>query len=82
MKTKIIRKTVAGGLIGALLTNPRLTLAKAVEEESHADWHLTAITPLAGGNAFMFLVSILVLFCTVFLWTFGPGYLLAFEKDD
>ena len=42
METQVIRKTVAGGLIGALVTNPRLTLG---------------------------------------LWTFGAGYLLAFERD-
>ena len=81
MRTQVIRKTVAGGLVGALLTNPRRTLANVIDEQALDGWRLTAMTPLAGANIFMVLVSIVVLVLTLGLWTFGPGYLLAFEKD-
>ena len=81
MKTKVIRKTVAGGLIGALLTNPRATLSRVIDAQADEGWRLTAMTPLAGSNIFMLLVSIVVLVCTLGMWTFGAGYLLAFEKD-
>ena len=40
------------------------------------------MTPLAGANIIMLLLSLVVLALTLGLWTFGTGYLLAFEKDD
>lgn len=82
MKTQVIRKTVAGGLIGALVTNPRRTLANEIDEKAHSGWRLTAMTPLAGANLFMTLVSLVVLVLTLGMWTFGAGYLLAFERAD
>ena len=81
MRIQVIRKTVAGGLIGALATNPRLTLARVIEAQAAEGWRLTAITPLTGSNLLMALVSLVVLVLTLGLWTFGAGYLLAFEKD-
>ena len=81
MKTKVIRKPIASGLIGALATNPRRTLAYVIEEQATFGWRLTAMTAMPSPNAFMLLLSIAVLVCTLGLWTFSVGYLLAFEKD-
>ena len=82
MRTQVLRKTVAGGIIGSLMTNPKKTLAKAIDGQAVDGWHLTAITPLSQANAFMFLLSLVVLVCTLGMWTFGEGYLLAFEKES
>ena len=81
MRTKVERMPVSGGLLGALLTNPRRRLAKIIDGHALEGWHLTALTPLSGANVFMVFLSLVVLVCTLGLWTFGAGYLLAFEKS-
>lgn len=82
MRTKVERMTVSGGLIGGLLTNPRMRLADIIERNAYDGWRLTALTPLSGANVFMVFVSLVVLVCTLGMWTFGAGYLLAFEREE
>ena len=82
MRTKVERMTVSGGLIGGLLTNPRMRLADIIERNAYDGWRLTALTPLSGPNVFMVFVSLVVLVYTLGMWMFGAGYLLAFERAE
>ena len=78
---KIERISLSGGIIGALTTNPRGALEKLIEKNNSAGWNCHQIMPHATSNLFMLFLQVLVLVCTLFLWTFGAGYLVLFEKE-
>jgi hypothetical protein len=78
---KVDRISLAGGLLGALFTNPRAAIDSRVEEANKNGWNLHQIIPHAETNLFIKIVSILLLIMTLFLWTFGAGYILLFEKE-
>jgi hypothetical protein len=78
---KIDRIYLAGGLLGALFTNPRAALDSRVEKANENGWNLHQIIPHTETNLFLKIVSILVLIITLGLWTFGAGYILLFEKE-
>jgi hypothetical protein len=71
-----------GGLIGALLTNPRKALEKAFTRANEEGWNCRQILPHTTTNLFMRILMALCLVCTLGLWTFGAGYLLLLEKED
>lgn len=78
---KVVRIALSGGIIGALFTNPRRALEKAINEANADGWNCHQILPHSTSNMFMVILQIVVLFCTLFLWTFGAGYLLLMEKE-
>jgi hypothetical protein len=78
---KVVRISLSGGIIGALLTNPRAALEKRIFQENAEGWSAHQIMVHTETNLFVFFLRILVLFLTLFLWTWGAGYLILFEKD-
>lgn len=78
---KVERIALMGGIIGALLTNPRAALDKALVRANTDGWYCRQILPHSTSNLFMIILSIACLVCTCGLWTFGAGYLLLLEKD-
>ena len=78
---KIDRISLAGGLLGALFTNPRAAIDSRVEEANKNGWNLHQIIPHTETNLSLKIISILVLIITFSLWTFGAGYILLFEKE-
>jgi hypothetical protein len=79
---KVERIALMGGLIGALLTNPRKALEKAITRANEEGWNCRQILPHTTTNLFMRILMALCLVCTLGLWTFGAGYLLLLEKED
>ena len=79
---KVERIALMGGLIGALLTNPRGALDKALSRANVDGWYCRQILPHSTSNLFMHILSIFCLCCTFGLWTFGAGYLLLLEKES
>lgn len=79
---KIERIALMGGLIGALLTNPRAALEKSITHANADGWYCRQILPHSTSNLFMIILSILCLCLTFGLWTFGAGYLLLLEKES
>lgn len=77
---KIDRIYLAGGLLGALFTNPRAAIDSRVEEANKNGWNLHQIIPHTETNLFMRMLSVVLLLLTLFMWTFGAGYILVFEK--
>ena len=77
---KIDRIYLSGGLLGALFTNPRAAIDSRVEEANQNGWNLHQLIPHRETNLFMQILSLVVLVATLFMWTFGAGYLLVFEK--
>lgn len=78
---KVHRIALSGGLIGALTTNPRRALDAAIADANADGWNCHQILPHKTTNLFIVVLQLVVLICTLGLWTFGAGYLLLLEKD-
>ena len=63
------------------MTNPRAALENAITEANSAGWNCHQIIPHKTNNLFVAFIQILVLICTLGLWTFGAGYLILLERD-
>ncbi|MCL2122796.1 MAG: hypothetical protein FWH34_01770 [Desulfovibrionaceae bacterium] len=81
MVNKIERVALSGGILGALFTNPRRALESLIEQHNKEGWRVRQIIPHDTTNIAVKIFQIIVLLCTLFLWTFGAGYLIVFEKE-
>jgi hypothetical protein len=73
---------LSGGIIGMLGTNPRKAIAQKIAEMEEQGWHCHQIIPYSTRNTAVICLQFLVLVCTLFLWTFGAGFLLLFIKEE
>ena len=80
-KNKVVRISLSGGLIGALTTNPRKALEDAIDKQNQDGWVATHIDPHRTTNLFIGILQVLVLIFTLFLWTWGGGYMILFERE-
>lgn len=80
MDNKIVRISLSGGIIGLLSTNPAKTLENVVQGHNAEGYRCLQITPHRTHNALVFLLQLVVLVCTIGLWTWGGGYLILMEK--
>ena len=78
---KMVRISLAGGIIGLIFTNPRKALEKMIEKNNQDGWNAIYYTTHTESNIVMILIQWLVLILTLGLWTFGAGYLILFEKE-
>ena len=81
-RNRVLRVSLMGGLLGALFTNPRKALEKAIELANQEGWNAIHIQSHRTTNLFVVLLQILVLLITLGLWTWGSGYLILLERDD
>ena len=81
-KNKVVRLALSGGIIGALITNPRRALDKEIDKQNQDGWNAIHYTSHGTTNILIKLFQWLILFLTLFLWTFGAGYMILFEKDS
>ncbi len=73
---------LSGGIIGMLGTNPRKAILQKITEMEAQGWHCHQIIPYSTRNAAVIFLQLLVLACTLGLWTFGAGFLLLFIKEE
>jgi hypothetical protein len=78
---KVVRISLAGGLIGLLTTNPRRAIDSAIDKANQDGFHCHQVVPHSSRNLLVVLAQYAVLFMTFFLWTWGAGYLLLLEKE-
>lgn len=78
---KVVRISLSGGLIGLLATNPRRALDDAIDKANQEGWNAIYFQPHKTSNVFVALLQILVLICTLGLWTFGAGYMILLERE-
>lgn len=78
---KVVRLSLAGGLIGLLTTNPRRAIDNAIDKANQDGWHCHQIVPHSSRNLLVWILQVVVLLLTFFLWTWGAGYILLFEKE-
>jgi hypothetical protein len=76
----IERISYAGGLYGALAGSSKGKLQAKVEELNHRGWNLHFIHS-DSINLLHLIFRIIILFCTLGIWTIGSSELLIFEKD-
>ena len=81
-RNKVVRIALSGGIIGLLTTNPRRALENRISDENGQGWRCLYFLPHVDTNLLVAVLRIVVLVCTSFLWTWGAGYLILFEKDD
>ena len=81
-KNKIMRLSLSGGLIGLFTNNPRAIIDNALSRANQEGWYCRQVLPHATRNPIVIVFQLLLLICTVGLWTFGAGYLLLLEKDE
>ena len=80
-KNKVVRISLMGGLIGALTTNPRKALEDAIDKENNEGWNAIHIEPHSTANLLVWVLQLVVLVCTLGIWTWGGGYMVLFEKE-
>lgn len=80
-KNKVVRIALMGGLLGALLTNPRRALDDKIDELNVEGWNCHQIITHSTSNLFVRLLQIAILLLTFGIWTFGAGYILLMEKE-
>ena len=81
-KTKIASVKLSGGIIGILTTNQRNALESAIVQYNNEGWRCHQVLADETRNLFIKLLQGAVLVCTLFLWTWGNGYLLLLERDQ
>jgi len=78
---KVVNMNLAGGVIGLLTTNPRRSLDNLIDKHNQDGWNVVQVIPGGDRNLFMLILKLVILLCTLGLYTFGAGYLLIMEKD-
>jgi hypothetical protein len=81
-RNKVIRLSLNGGIIGLLTTNPRKALDDAIDKANQDGWNAIQIQPHKTSNLLILLLQIITLFLTIFLWTWGSGYLVLMERES
>ena len=82
MKTnKVVQINLMGGLLGLIFTNPRRALERRIHDENVDGWNCTYFVPHQDTNILVTILKIAVLILTLFLFTWGAGYMVLFEKD-
>ena len=82
MENKIVRVELSGGIFGMLFTNPRRALDKCVQKENEDGWEVHQIMNHTDTNFFVSILKLVILICTVFIYTWGAGYLLVFKRPS
>ena len=80
-KNKVTRISLMGGLIGALITNPRKALEDEIDKGNQGGWSAIHIEPHRTTNSFIWVLQLAVLVLTLGLFTWGGGYLILFDKE-
>ena len=78
---KVVRISLSGGIIGWLTTNPRRALDNRIDQENQQGWNAVYFQNHRDTNLAVAVARAIVLLCTLFLWTWGAGYLILFERE-
>ena len=76
-----IRISLSNGLVGPIFTDPRKALENRILEENKNGWNAIYFIPHKETNLVVSILQIIVLVLTLFLWTWGGGYMILFEKE-
>lgn len=71
---KVVRISLASGVIGLLATNPRRALEDRIREENDEGWNAVYFLPHKETNILAVVCQLIVLILTLFMWTWGAVY--------
>jgi hypothetical protein len=77
---KIVNITLWGGLLGLFASSPKQKIAKAIEKENLNGFRVVQVIEAASGNLFLWLLRLIILIITIFIYTPANGYYITFEK--
>ena len=77
---QIERISYSGGIYGAIAGSSKGKLQAKVEEMNQRGWNLHLIHS-DSVNLLHIIFRVIILFMTLFIWTFGSSELLIFEKE-
>jgi hypothetical protein len=77
---KIVNITLWGGLLGLFASSPKQKIAKAIEKENLNGFRTVQVIEAASGNLFLWLLRLIILLITIFIYTPANGYYITFEK--
>lgn len=77
---KVVNVTLTGGLIGLFLDSPQNSLNRKIRKENANGWEVVQIIPSQSGNILEFILRILLLLVTFFLFTTANGYYIIMKR--
>lgn len=77
---KIVNITLWGGLLGLFASSPKQKIAKAIQKENLNGFRTVQVIEAASGNLFLWLLRLIILLITIFIYTPANGYYITFEK--
>ena len=80
-ENKVVRVSLSAGILGIMLTNPRAAVENAIAEQNAQGWRFVQMVDHSDTNLLMGLLKLIVLCCTLFLWTWSSAYLIVFERE-
>jgi len=77
---KILNVTLIGGIIGLLADSPKNALNRSIKKANKEGWRVVQVIPAQSGNIFLYILRILILILTLFLYTPATGYYVILER--
>jgi hypothetical protein len=77
---KVINVSLTGGLIGLFADSPQSSLNSRIRKENTIGWKVIQVIPADSGNVFLFIFRLLLLICTLSLYTTANGYYVILER--
>ena len=81
-ENKVVSITLWGGLLGLFAGSPRGQLEKAIEKENENGFRAVQVIEAASDNLFLWLLRLIILVVTLFIYTPANGYYITFEKNS
>jgi hypothetical protein len=79
---KVVNVSLIGGIIGMFSSSPRNTLNSRIQAENANGWKVIQVIPADSGNIFLTVFRLILLVCTLFLYTTSNGYYVIMERTS
>jgi hypothetical protein len=79
---KVVNITLWGGILGLVASSPRKRLAKTIEQENLNGYRIVQIIESSSGNVLLWILRLIILCLTLFIYTPSNGYYVCFEKIE
>ena len=77
---KVVNVSLTGGIIGLFSSSPMNALNSRIQAENTSGWKVIQVIPADSGNIFLALFRLILLVCTLFLYTTSNGYYVVMER--
>jgi len=84
VKNRVVRISLQGGLLGLIFTKQkrREAIGNCIKRQNEDGWRFVFGFYENEHDYLLRTLHVLILGCTLFLWTFNLNYLIVFEKDE